>query len=344
MARITRLGLLALLLLPLALGSALAQSKPFNVAVYFPGTLGGNPLEPPINAGVKHVQAAFPNVTAKVIEGGAASDWESGIMALAASHKYQLIITFTDGMPQILKTVSTLFPNQKYALLDSSAPDLKNVYSVVYSDEALGFLGGALAGLVATDPQLSSDVSSPTIGLLAGTPYPAMDNKIHPGFAAGAHYVDPSIKVLYAAVGSWNDPNKAHDLALNMFDRNASIIMPITGGGDTGVYRAATERKRYALGVNTDQNSLQPGVILGSVLKRIDISIYDVVKAAVAGNLAYGTVHTAGIEDGAISIADDALYQQYVPAAIRDKLSQIAKDIASGKLDMAARIHAELGH
>ncbi|MEJ2667791.1 MAG: hypothetical protein P8Z81_11945, partial [Deinococcales bacterium] len=88
----------------------------------------------------------------------------------------------------------------------------------------------------------------------------------------------------------------------------------------------------------------QPGVILGSVLKRIDISIYDVVKAAVAGNLAYGTVHTAGIEDGAISIADDALYQQYVPAAIRDKLSQIAKDIASGKLDMAARIHAEIGH
>ena len=129
-------------LLVLALGSALAQDA-FDIAVHFPGELGGNPLELPIAAGVERVDADFDNVNIRIIEGGPASDWESSIIALAATGQYELIITFTDGMPQILETVSVLFPDQKFALLDSQAPELANVYSLVYSDEALGFLGGA---------------------------------------------------------------------------------------------------------------------------------------------------------------------------------------------------------
>src|SRR5690606_34772721 len=329
-------------LLVLALGSALAQDA-FDIAVHFPGELGGNPLELPIAAGVERVDADFDNVNIRIIEGGPASDWESSIIALAATGQYELIITFTDGMPQILETVSVLFPDQKFALLDSQAPELANVYSLVYSDEALGFLGGAFAGLLASNPDTTRDADQPTIGLLAGTPYPAMDEKIHPGYQAGAHPVDPDVEVLFAAVGDWNNPNRARDLALNMFNRGATAIMSITGGGDSGVHRAAAETDAYAVAVNTNQNALQPGVILASVLKRLDNSIYSVVERAMAGGLPYGTVETAGVAEGAISLAEDELYAEHVPAEVRERMTAIVAGMQSGEVDYMALLQAELG-
>ncbi|MBX3140914.1 MAG: BMP family ABC transporter substrate-binding protein [Trueperaceae bacterium] len=330
------------LLLSLVLGFAWAQGDAFDVAVFFPGRLGGNPIEPPITAGVERVREAFPNVTVRVIEGGAASDWESGAMALAAGGRYELIITFTEGMPQIVQEVSRYFPGQRWAVLDAAAPDQPNVYSLVYSDEALGFLGGAVAGLLATADAPSGSPDDPTVGLLAGTPYPAMDTKIHPGFAAGARYVASGADVLYAVVGDWNDPNRARDLALGMFNRGAVAVMAVTGGGDSGVYRAASESGGYAVGVNTNQNGDAPGVILASVLKRLDNSIYSVVERAMAGELPYGTLESAGVEEGAISLAEDEFYEQYVPGAIRARLSEIQAGMASGAIDYVRLTEAAL--
>lgn len=337
------LSIVVALALALGLGYGLAQQT-FDVAVFFPGTLGGNPLEPPITAGVARVRQDFPNVTVRVVEGGAASDWESGLTALVATRTYELIITLTDGMPQILQSVSAMFPDQKYALLDSAVEGLPNVYSLMYSDEALGFVGGVFAGLLSKNFSMSGDSASPKVGLLAGTPYPQMDNKIHPGYAAGAHYVDPSIEVLFAAVGDWNNPNRARDLALNMFNRGTTAIMSITGGGDPGVHKAASETGRYAIAVNTNQNASMPGVILGSVLKRIDNSIHSAVEAALAGTLPYGTTDIAGVKEGAISIADDDLYREFVPGSIRDELASVMDGIVSGEIDLAALLQAELGN
>ncbi len=333
---------LMVLLLPLVLAFAWAQGDAFEVAVFFPGRLGGNPIEPPITAGVERVREAFPNVAVRVLEGGAASDWESGAMALAASGRFELIVTFTEGMPQIVREVSQYFPGQKWAVLDAAAPDQPNVYSLVYSDEALGFLGGAVAGLLAGADGSSRDLANPTIGLLAGTPYPAMDTKIHPGFAAGARYVTEGATVLYAVVGDWNDPSRARDLALGMFNRGATAVMAVTGGGDGGVYRAAGESGGYAVGVNTNQNGDAPGVILASVLKRLDNSIYAVVERTMAGELPYGTVERAGVKEGAISLAEDALYEQYVPEALRARLSEIQAGMASGAIDYVGLTEAAL--
>lgn len=337
------LSIVIALALALGLGNGLAQQT-FDVAVFFPGTLGGNPLEPPITAGVERVRQDFPNVTVRVVEGGAASDWESGLTALVATQTYELIITLTDGMPQILQSVSGMFPEQKYVLLDSSVEGLPNVYSLMYSDEALGFVGGVFAGLLSKNFSMSADSENPKVGLLAGTPYPQMDNKIHPGYAAGAHYVDPKIEVLFAAVGDWNNPNRARDLALNMFNRGTTAIMSITGGGDPGVHKAASETGRYAIAVNTNQNASMPGVILGSVLKRIDNSIYSAVQGALDGTLPYGTTDVAGVKEGAISIADDDLYKEFVPQSIRDELTSVMDGIASGEIDLMALLQAELGN
>ena len=321
---------------------AQAQEGTFDVALYYPGDLGSNPVEPPITAGVQMVREAFDDVTVRVIEGGAVADWEAGVIALAATGQYELIISFTDGLPQILETVAPLFPEQRWALLDASAPGVESVYSLVYSDEALGFLGGAVAVLLAANEESSRDVEQPTVGLLAGTPYPAMDEKIRPGYRAGARFVEPAVQVLYAAVGDWYNPNRARDLALNMFNRGATAVMSITGGGDSGAHRAAEESGGYAIAGNTTQNAERPGGRIASVLKRLDVSIYDVVERARAGELPYGTVETVGVEQGAITVADDEHHREHVPEALRERIAEIEEAMRSGEIDYLDLVQQEL--
>src|SRR5690625_6403015 len=107
-----------------------------------------------------------------------------------------------------------------------------------------------------------------------------MDELIRPVFVAGLSHVAPEAQALYAVVGDWNNPNRARDLALNMFGRGATSLLAVAGGGDAGIHRAAAESAGYEIAVNTNQNALQPGVIVASVLKRLDTSSISARKSA----------------------------------------------------------------
>ena len=339
----SRIGISVLITLIIVFCSFGTAQDEFDIALFFPGELGGvNPIEPPIREGMERVSEEFENVTLRLVEGGPASNWESTLMALVASGQYELIITFTDGMPQVIENINALFPEQRYVLLDSAAPELENVYSVVYSDEELGFLAGVVAGLLAADEETSRDVAEPTVGLLAGTSYPQMDLRIHPGFEAGAAFVAPEAQALYAVVGDWNNPNRARDLALNMFSRGATALLAVTGGGDAGIHRAAAESDGYVIAVNTNQNDLQPGVIVASVLKRLDNTIFNVVETALAGELPYGTVETAGIASDAISVAQDEHYEEHVPQAVREEVARIEEAVRAGEIDVTQLVEEQL--
>src|SRR5690625_350457 len=336
---IRRIGLMLLLAFAITLSSVGAAQDEFDVALFFPGELGGvNPIEPPIREGMERVADSFDNVSLRLVEGGPASDWESTTMALVAAERYELIITVTDGMPQIIENINALFPEQQYVLLDSPAPGSENVYSVIYSDEELGFLAGVVAGLLVTHEETSRSLDSPAVGLLAGTSYPQMDERIRPGFVAGLSHVAPEAQALYAVVGDWNNPNRARDLALNMFGRGATALLAVTGGGDAGIHRAAAESDGYVIAVNTNQNALQPGVIVASVLKRLDNSIYSVVEQLVAGELPFGTVATAGIAEGAISVAQD---EEHVPTEVLDRVADVEQAVRTGEIDVNALVSSE---
>ncbi len=68
------------------------------------------------------------------------------------------------------------------------------------------------------------------------------------------------------------------------------------------------------------------------------------VEAALAGTRAYGTTDIAGVKEGAISIADDDLYREFVPGSIRDELTSVMDAIVSGEIDLTALLQAELGN
>lgn len=325
------IALVALLCMALASGNAFA----YNVAVMFPGTLGGNPLASAIEAGVDAANK-LPNVTARLIESPVTARWESDLTTLAATGMYDLIVTFTSGMAPLVPNVASQFPNQKFALLDAEAPAiLSNVVSLVYSDRELGFLAGVLAGLVAQEPSLGGSAGT-SIGLISGDSYPNMDFHIKPGYIAGARYVNPGVQVRYAVVGNWADPITANELAQNMYSAGANVIFAVAGGGGSGIFNAARAAGKYAIGVNTNQNAEAPGIILGSILKRIDNSVVAVIERAANGQLTYGSVEFLGMREGAIDVARDELYEQHVPAAIRQRVEQVIAEVAAGSIDVEA--------
>jgi len=232
--------------------------------------------------------------------------------------------------------VASQFPNQKFALLDAEVEAiLGNVVSVVYSDMELGFLAGVLAGLIAQSPELGGS-SRASVGLISGDTYPNMDYQIKPGFIAGARYVNPGVQTRYAVVGDWADPITANELAQNMYSTGTAVIFAVAGGGGSGIFNAARAAGKYAIGVNTNQNPEAPGVVLGSILKRIDNSVTAVIEQAAAGRLPYGTVEYLGLAAGAIDIARDELYERHVPASVRERVEEVIQQARAGLLDIEA--------
>ena len=204
-SKFVMLSLVVMLCLTLVSAAAAA----YNVAVLFPGSLGGNPLAAGIEAGVERANR-LPNVSVRLIESPVTSRWEQDLTTLAATGTYDLVVTFTSGMAPIVPKVASQFPNQKFALLDSEVTGiLNNVVSLVYSDRELGFLAGVFAGLVAQEASLGGG-SGTSVGLISGDTYPQMDFHIKPGFIAGVHFVNPRAQVRYAVIGNWADPITAN--------------------------------------------------------------------------------------------------------------------------------------
>ena len=112
------------------------------------------------------------------------------------------------------------------------------------------------------------------------------------GYAAGARYVDPTIEVLVNMTGTtpaaWHDPARGAELARSQFDRGADIVYAAAGSTGLGVLQAAADAKKLAIGVDSNQDYLHPGTMLTSMVKRVDLAVYQAFRSAKDGTLEGG--------------------------------------------------------
>lgn len=305
----------------------------YSVALMITGEIGGNPIYEMMVSGAKMaaVEAAFE---LKIVEGGYnPAKWEPNLISLAATGKYDLIVTFTDAMPTSVEKVAKMFPNQKIALLDGLAPILPNVFSLGFKDEEMCYLAGYFAGLV-TASSLANANPDLKIGLLAGDTYPAMTDRMRPAYTYGAKKANPAVEVLFSSAGSWSDPNKGKELAQAQFSQRADIILLIAGGTGVGAIQQAKETGKYIIGVDSNIISFAPGTILACTLKHADVAIRDVLIRASRGELLFGTAERWGIQEQVIDFTfDDLNYIQFVPVQIREKMLLIYEALKSGEID-----------
>src|SRR6266705_2375348 len=160
--------------------------------------------------------------------------------------------------------------------------DLPDVASLIFKEHEGSFLVGMIA---------ARTTKTGKIGFVGGMDIPLI-HKFETGYAEGARYANPKVQVFENYVGvtdaAWNNPGKGKELAKAQIERGADVIFQAAGNSGLGVFDAAEEVKKLAIGVDSNQNWVKPGFILTSMIKRVDVSVFNSVKDMVDGRFKGG--------------------------------------------------------
>ncbi|MDH2436317.1 BMP family ABC transporter substrate-binding protein [Pokkaliibacter sp. MBI-7] len=250
---------------------------------------------------------------------------EQGLSKMA-KRKMNPIIAVGFDEANALEKVAKENPESKFAIIDSVV-DQPNVESIVFKEQEGSFLVGALAAMASKSGKVGF-VGGMDIGLI---------RRFECGYEQGAKYINKDITVYQNMTGStpeaWNNPGKGGELAKSQFDRGADVVFAAAGGTGLGVYQAAADAHKYAIGVDSNQNYLHPGVMLTSMVKSVDVAAYSTFKEVQDGTWKPG-VKALGLAENGVSWAYDQYNKDLITAEMKAKMKEIQADIVSGKIQV----------
>jgi basic membrane protein A len=312
-----------------ASGGSAGASKP-SVANVVNGPLGDQGFFDDAARGMKELESAGHKTQVIQSDANNPAQWKSNLESVAG--KWDIVITGTTQMHDILNADAPKYPKQKFIIYDDVVKQ-PNVASIVYKQNEGSYLAGVLAGLVTTNKaKFPMATGSKTVGLVGGMDIPVINDFVV-GFKKGVSVVDPAIQVKVSYVGNFTDSNKGYDQAKLMYDQGADVVFQVAGGAGIGVLKAAAAAKRYAIGVDSNQNAIQPGYILASMLKNIGDSLVLAVNDSAGGKLKYGETTQYGIANKGVGLDFDN-NKDIVPADIKAKVEELSQQVATGKIQV----------
>ncbi len=269
----------------------------------------------------------------RFVEPGEGSDREAGLRLLAAEGLDLVIgvgFIFTDDITTLAKE----YPNVRFADVDYAVPTDKagnpmplppNLVALKFREEEGSFLVGALAALVG---------NSKKVGFVGGMDI-ALIHKFEAGYRAGAKYVCPDCEVIaqYAGVTpeAFRNPGRGKELALSQYSQGVNVIFHAAGSTGLGVFEAARGMGKLGIGVDADQYAEAPGFVLTSMVKGIDESVFQAVKA-VKEKRFVGGVQQFGLAEKGVGYVYDAHNMALIPATVRAKLDSLTADIIARRI------------
>lgn len=306
------------------------RAEGVSVGVFVPGVVDGSPSYELLVAGTRAAVNEFPTARLAVIEAGFdQSTWPDGLMAMAASGSYDIIVSSNPSMPEIAAEVVAQVPEVRFVVLDGALAGVERLHTIVFDQDEQAYLSGYFAGLL-TASDLPNSNTEFRVGLLAGQEYPVMNDVILPAFTRGARDANASVQVDFRVLGNWFDAARAQDLATDMIERGSDTILTIAGGGNQGVVSAARERGAYVLWYDDSGYEVAPGVVLGSTFVRLDAAARNAVTAAIDGELEYGIVRQLGVADGMVGFdTTHRAFRDNVPIALQTEMERVLATLAT---------------
>jgi basic membrane protein A len=252
----------------------------------------------------------------------------------AATQGYNLVFGTGFLMFEPLNVVAPRSPDTTFAGIDVSIALLKskpkNFVGIQFKEQEAGYLAGYLAGLT-----LKRKGGEQVVGAVGANIVPPIVRYIA-GYRQGVKKANPGATVLvnYANDPTFGDQAKCKEQTLNQIEKGAQIIFQVAGGCGLGVISAAKEAGIYAIGVDVDQAYIAPATILTSAMKDVAASVFLTTKAFQNGSLKPGRDIVYGVKSGAVTYGK---VNKAVPKADIAKLEAIKKQIASGKIKVAAK-------
>ncbi len=305
-------------------------AAPKKVAYVINGSLGDQSFYDSGYAGIKQLQEDF-GVQTRVIECNFDPSLYYPSLTTAAQWA-DVIFVISYGFEEELKEIAMKFPNKIWVNIDTVVQDEKGIISSVdYREEEGAFLAGAVAAMVTVMTQLPGINPQKIIGAVGGDDDIVIRSFVY-GYEQGAKYIDPEVQVKVIYVGTWDDPAKGKQAALQLYAQGADVVFQIAALTGFGVLQAAQEVGKYAIGVDSNQNPLVPGHVITSDLKEVGKSIYKIFKMILDGTFEKGKVYSFGVKEGAVGLAIDEYTRKILPAETVEKILKLQEMIANGTI------------
>ena len=272
-------------------------------------------------------------VTPVVLQSKVPEDYEPNLQTLV-DEGVSLAIGVGFMLENAVETVAKRNPDAKFLLIDSPLVSadgklytLPNVRTVMYREEQGSFLVGALAGLASKNNK---------VGFVGGMEVPLI-KKFEAGFRAGVAAVNPKATVLVNYTGSFDNVSAGKQVGQDLVNKGADVVYHAAGSDGLGVIQAGQEARAagkpvFVIGVDSDQSHLAPEAVLTSMLKRVDLGVYEAVRDLSQGKLEGGDV-TLGLKEGGVTYAPVRVDFPGKAEALQ-KVEELRAKVVSGEIQV----------
>lgn len=283
------------------------DDKSFNASAY----QGANEAKNKLGIYLKYVEASDDNAFEPLLRAFAQKDFD-------------LIIGVGFAQKEAIGKIAAQFPLKHFAIIDAQV-NASNVWSLLFEEHEGAYLVGAIAAMTSKTGK---------VGFVGGMDVPLI-RRFAMGYEAGAKKVNPQITVMANYVGvtseAWNNPPKGKELAMAQYDSGADVIFAAAGASGFGVFDAAEEKKKFAIGVDSNQDWTKPGLILTSMLKRVDLAVFDAIQEAKAGRFT-GGVKRFGLADRGVDYSVDQYNEKILSESVRKRADELKAEIIAGRI------------
>ncbi len=340
-----------------------AKGKEFNVAILFDvGGRGDLSFNDMAYMGAEKA-AKDLGVNVNFLTPKSTTDMEPLLRQLSKSGKYDLLVLVGFLWTDALNKTAGDFPNQKYALIDSTTGVVRsNEVDILFKEQEAASLVGVLAS------GMAEQLGGNTIGAVAGMDIPPLW-KFHIGYLFGAKYYEmktgKKINLIWQYTGTFGDTEKGYQTAMQMLQQGAKVLYGVAGLTHLGMFDAVIDwnekgyGKALAIGEDASQEWYNPHYIILSGAKRVDTAVYTAIKMAVEGSWK-GGIKILGLKDNGVGIWDldgvkyfaqiayenhktnltpteivnivKEMRQKYIPQQAWDIMKQLEDQIKTGKI------------
>jgi basic membrane protein A len=269
-------------------------------------------------------------VEVSFLEPAGAEDREAALRLFAA-RGFDLVIGVGFIFTSDIDTVARAYPNVRFACVDYAAPETPpNVAALVFREEEGSFLVGAAAGLLS---------STHHTGFVGGMITPLI-RKFEAGYEAGVHATCPACVVHSAYAGAtpdaFKDPAKGKALAISQIAAGADVLYHASGATGHGVFEAAHDARVLAIGVDSDQHDEMPGTVVTSMVKRVDVTVFETVRSVLERRFAPG-IHAFGLSERGVDYVHEGEHARKLPDAVIARVEELRGDIVLGRISVPSK-------
>ncbi|POG55567.1 BMP family lipoprotein [Haloferax marisrubri] len=319
-----------------------SESEPTNVAIVSsPAGFGDQAFNDLALQGLQTAAEDY-NIEIQQVEETNQSNYQTVQSRLAESTNpdYDLIVLVSYNHTQALQTNAEAYPDQDWMLINASV-DQPNVAGYTWANHEMSFQAGVLAGTMTTRELShegnSLDPDTSTVGFVGGVDG-SLINAFERSYRAGVEWVDENIDVRVGYIGNYTDTQTANNIATSQYDAGADIVYHAAAAAGQGVFQAAQDSSRFAIGVDADQSVTLPeyqDVIMGSAVKYINEGTYEVAEAVVQDNWsAVQGANVLGLEEDAVRVVLGQAVGDSLPDVVTQNLEEARQAIIDGDVSV----------